>query len=497
METSRALSAPGSRRRFPALAVLLTAAALPLAGCATNAATGKSQLNFYSEAKEIEMGRQADAEITGQMGMLDDPEMQAYVSSLGMELAKKSERPNLPWSFKVMDDPMVNAFALPGGFVYVTRGILGHLSSEAELAAVLGHEIGHVTAQHSVNQMSKQQFGQGALMVGSILAPQVAAAAGDLVGQGMQMLFLKYGRDDERQSDDLGLRYMSNTGYETREMPKVFELLGAVSAKAGAGRVPAYMSSHPDPGERAVRAKKAIAERNYPPGEVGAESYVARLDGLAFGTDPRQGFFEGNAFYHPGLGFQVRFPDGWKVANEATRVAAVNPEGSAMVQLELVQVASPAVAAQQFASAEGISVIGQGSEPVNSLDAARVDFSAARQDGSQLVGREVFVSHDSRVYSLLGVGAQQAMEQNGKAIVGALGSFARITDPAKLNVQPQRIEVVRLPREMTFDEFVASYPSTADRATVALVNSVSNGATALPAGRPMKRLVGGVKSAKP
>ena len=496
METSRAHNALGFRRRIPALAILLTGAPLLLAGCATNPATGKSQLNFYSEAKEIEMGRQADAEISGQMGMLDDPEMQAYVSGIGLELAKKSERPGLPWSFKVMDDPMVNAFALPGGFVYVTRGILGHLSSEAELAAVLGHEIGHVTAQHSMNQMSKQQLGQGALMVGSILAPEVAAAAGELVGQGMQMLFLKYGRDDERQSDDLGLRYMSNTGYETREMPKVFELLGAVSAKAGAGRVPAYMSSHPDPGERAVRARKMIAERNYPQGEVGGPSYVERLDGLPFGTDPRQGFFEGNAFYHPALGFQVRFPDGWKVANEATRVAAINPEGSAMVQLELVQVQSPEVAAQQFAAAEGISVLGQGREPVSGLDAARVDFSAARQDGSQLVGREVFVAHDGRVYSLLGVGAQEAMSQNQKAIVGALGSFAKLTDPARLNVQPQRIEVVRLPREMSFDEFLSTYPSNADRATVALVNSISNGATALPAGRPMKRLVGGVTRAK-
>jgi predicted Zn-dependent protease len=306
------------------------------------------------------------------------------------------------------------------------------------------------------------------------------------------MLFLKYGRDDERQSDDLGLRYMSKSGYETREMPRVFTMLGAVSAKAGAGRVPAYLSSHPDPGDRAVRATKLIAERAYPQGEVGGPSYVDRLDGLAFGTDPRQGFFEGNAFYHPGLQFQVRFPEGWKIANEATRVAAINPESNALVQLEIVQVPSPEAAAQQFASSEGISVLGQGREKVGGLDAARVDFSAARQDGTQLVGREVFVAHGGRVFSLLGVAMQDAMAQNQDAIVGAVGSFAKLTDPARLNVQPQRIEVVHLPREMSFDEFLKSYPSNADRDTMALVNGVGDGAATLPAGRAMKRIVGGV-----
>src|SRR5262245_17333673 len=129
------------------LLLLLPALAILAAGCATNPATGKNQLNFYSEASEIEMGLKADAEISSQMSMLDDPELQAYVTRVGKEIAAKSERPGLPWTFKVMDDPMVNAFALPGGFIYVTRGILGHLSSEAELASVLGHEIGHVTAQ--------------------------------------------------------------------------------------------------------------------------------------------------------------------------------------------------------------------------------------------------------------------------------------------------------------------------------------------------------------
>jgi predicted Zn-dependent protease len=279
-------------------------------------------------------------------------------------------------------------------------------------------------------------------------------------------------------------------------MPKVFELLGAVSAKAGTGRVPAYLSSHPDPGDRAVRAAQRIAERSYPPGEVGAPSYVARLDGLVFGADPRQGFFEGNAFFHPELEFQMRFPDGWQVANETTSVVGVHPEKTAMVRLEIAQAASPEAAAREFASRDGISVLDHGRERVSGLDATRVDFSVTRQDGSQLVGRELFVAHGGRVYGLLGLGTDRPWPQNREAILGALRSFAELTDPARLNVQPQRIEIVRLPREMSFDQFLASYPSAADRETLLLVNAVRDGTAILPAGRPMKRLVGGVGGSK-
>src|SRR5687768_7895465 len=138
-----------------AIAALMVCA-LSVAGCSTNPATGKKQLAFVSEEQEIAMGREADQQVSQQLGLYDDPELQAYVSQLGKRLAADSERPNLPWTFRVVDDPIVNAFALPGGYIYVTRGLMSHLTSEAELVSVLGHEIGHVTGRHSVEQMSKQ-----------------------------------------------------------------------------------------------------------------------------------------------------------------------------------------------------------------------------------------------------------------------------------------------------------------------------------------------------
>ena len=155
------------------------AVTLSLAGCAKNPATGQRQLSFISEAQEVQLGRQAAVEAQQSIGLVQNPELQEYVSRIGLALAAKSERPELPWQFQVVDDPSPNAFALPGGFIFVTRGMLTLMTSEAELASVLGHEIGHVTARHSVNQISKQQLAQIGLGLGGILFPTVQELAGN------------------------------------------------------------------------------------------------------------------------------------------------------------------------------------------------------------------------------------------------------------------------------------------------------------------------------
>src|SRR5439155_757503 len=177
------------------------------AACATNPATGAKQLSLVSESQEIQMGREYDREVTASIGLYPDSALQRYEQQFGSRLAATSERPGLPWSFHVVDDPVVNAFALPGGFIYVTRGILAHLNSEAELAGVVGHEIGHVTARHIASRMTKQQLAQVGLVVGSIASPQLERYAG-LASSALNVLFLKYSRDDESQADHLGLRYM-------------------------------------------------------------------------------------------------------------------------------------------------------------------------------------------------------------------------------------------------------------------------------------------------
>src|SRR5512137_1763548 len=198
-----------SRTKIVALALLVAAAI----ACAVNPVTGKKEFMLYSESQEIELGKQTDAEVAATYGLYDDPALAAYVSKIGLSLAAKTQRPNLPWRFTVLDSPVVNAFAVPGGAVYVTRGILALMSSEAELAAVLGHEIGHVNARHSMSQMSKQQMAQLGLAVGSVVSKEFAKYAG-LAGTGLQVLFLKYSRDNENQADGLGVDYARAAGYD-------------------------------------------------------------------------------------------------------------------------------------------------------------------------------------------------------------------------------------------------------------------------------------------
>ncbi|HXV85129.1 MAG TPA: M48 family metallopeptidase, partial [Gemmatimonadales bacterium] len=235
---------------MPRCVSFLVLAASP--ACAVNPATGERQLMLVSEGQEIAMGREADPQISGQYGLYPDTALQGYVRALGQRLTAVSERPGLPWSFRVVDDPIINAFAVPGGFLYVTRGILAHFNSEAELVAVLGHEIGHVTARHSASQMSQQQLAQVGLVAGMVLAPRFQDFAG-VAQAGLGLMFLKFSRDDERQADELGLRYLVRARYDPREMPKVFAMLASVSQGEDGNRLPSWLSTHPDPVDRQQR----------------------------------------------------------------------------------------------------------------------------------------------------------------------------------------------------------------------------------------------------
>jgi predicted Zn-dependent protease len=213
----------------------LSAGAALVAACATNPATGKSEISLVSEGQEIEMGNQMLASARATLGVYPDSGLQRYVRSIGSGLAASSERPGLPWVFEVVEDPEVNAFAAPGGKIFVTRGILAYFGSEAELAGVLGHEIGHVTARHSARQMTREQLAGIGLIAGSIFSSTVAQNAGALQ-QGLGLLFLSYSRGDESQADELGFRYMRRLRYDPREMSNTFQTLARVGSCPGVAR---------------------------------------------------------------------------------------------------------------------------------------------------------------------------------------------------------------------------------------------------------------------
>lgn len=250
--TQRARVAPGA-----ALGLAL------LAACATNPVTGERQLALISEAQEIEIGREAAAQIPATLGLVDDEELQHYVARVGLELARQSERPELPWSFGAVDDPTPNAFALPGGFIFVTRGLLGLMNSEAQLASVLGHEIGHVTAEHIGEQMGQQLILEGVLtgLGVAVSNTQWAQVLGVGAEAGGTVYLLKFGRDQESEADELGLRYMAELNYNPLGQVQVMRILE--EAGQGASRPPEWLSTHPEPGTRIERLEKIIP-RQFP-----------------------------------------------------------------------------------------------------------------------------------------------------------------------------------------------------------------------------------------
>src|SRR5512142_2668782 len=235
--------------RGPWSRCVLTLSLSVSAACATNPATGKKEIMLVSEGQEAALGAQAAAEVPTTYGIYQDPALQSYVRSVGQQLARVSERPQLAWSFDVVDDSSVNAFALPGGHVYVTRGLLAQLESEAELAMVMGHEVGHVAARHSANQISKQQLASVGFLAGMIAVPRLQRL-GNLGQTALGVMFLKFSRDDEREADQLGLRYSGRLGYEPEQAAEAMQMLDLVSQQSGQGRMPAWLSTHPDPGGR-------------------------------------------------------------------------------------------------------------------------------------------------------------------------------------------------------------------------------------------------------
>jgi predicted Zn-dependent protease len=460
---------------------------LVLASCATNPATGKKQIMLVSEAQEIQMGQEADQEVGASMGLYEDEGLQSYLAGIGAQLAKTSERPALPWTFRVVDDASVNAFALPGGFIYVTRGLMAHVSSEAELASVVGHEIGHVTARHSVSQITKSQLASVGLVAGMIVSPQLARF-GDLAQAGMGLLFMKFSRNDESQADDLGLRYMTRQDYDPHEMVEVFNLLDRVGEASGEGRAPSWLSTHPAPENRAQRIQAEIQSQHLTGTRVVEEPYLRRLEGMVFGENPREGFFEATSFYHPELRFQLTFPRGWQTQNQKQAVAAQSPQEDAIMALTLAPGTSADQAADQFLRQQGLRAGNPQRVNVGGLPAVTAVFEAIAGD-TPVAGRVAFVDHGDKVYRILGYTPSSRFGSYDRVFSDTISSFAPLTDRRYLDVQPRRLDVVDLTQPMTVDDLRRRYNSTVSPAVLALINHVAPGAT-LPAG-PAKVVVGG------
>ena len=461
----------------------VTVALVMAGGCATNPATGRPQLALMSESQEVAMGRESARQVDATLGLYQDEGLQAYVDSIGQRLAAASERPHLPWRFAVVDDDVVNAFALPGGYLYVTRGILAHFNSEAELAAVLGHEIGHVTGRHSVEQLSRQQLASLGLGIGGALYSPIRGLSG-VLSQGLGVLFLKYGRDDEREADTLGLRYMIREGYDPTAAVDVFEMLGRKTEAAGGQQIPSWLSTHPTPADRGERLEAQIAGNPTGADRTEREAYLERINGLVYGKDPRHGYFEGERFVHPELGFGLTLPNGWQRQNLSRAVVAQHPDGAAALELTLAATDGHAAAAEAFLSQPGISRGGTRPRRISGLPAVEGLFTARTQRGS-IGGLVTFIDLGDRTYRILGMSARDDLDRFLPSFRETAASFARVTDRRLLDVEPARVELLRLDEARSIAQLKARRDSPLEIEELALLNGV-DAREVLPAGRVVK-----------
>ena len=324
------------------LSVLLLLAAL-FSGCAVNPVTGQQDIVLMSEEQEIALGRKSQQQVLQHYGVYDDQKLQAYVSDVGERLAAKSHRRDLIYRFTVLDSKEVNAFALPGGYIYITRGLLAYLNSEAELAAVLGHEIGHVTARHAVRQYTAVQLANIGATLGAIFIPGMNAAGNQLVQLFGTALLSGYGREHELEADQLGAEYMARVEYDPQSMLEVIRTLKnqevfETRAAQAEGREPhiyhGLFATHPDNDTRLQEVIGAANKyRTAATIYTGREVYLRTIDGLIFGDSPKEGILRGNTFYHPELGFALQVPLKWNVANRPEQLQITAPNGAAIMQV--------------------------------------------------------------------------------------------------------------------------------------------------------------------
>lgn len=431
--------------------------------------SGKKRAYAYSWDQEVQLGREADQQIQAAYGVYDDEALTRYVTEIGQDVLAHSDmrEPDTPqifrdteFYFRVLDSPVVNAFALPGGYIYVTRGLLAHLNNEAQLAVVLGHEIGHVAARHASQRALEQQLGQIALLGGAIAGQELldlpAQEIMNLGSTAAQILFLSYSRDDERESDNLGVEYAARAGYRAGEGAEFFNSLKRISASSGES-IPNWMSSHPDPGEREQTIQRLASEwdQRVDMTRIDQERLYAHLAAIVLGENPRQGFERDGVFYHPDLAFQFPVPEGFTLTNQPTRVTMVEEQQRAAAFFTLSDAASPREGARDLLGQQGIQSVDSGPATVSDLDAYYA-VADAEADGQTLRLLSYYVAYQGQVYQFTGYSLRSAFDTYARSFREMMTGFAPLRDETLLAIQPARADVVEAPRRDTFESFLAT-----------------------------------------
>lgn len=431
-------------------------------GCSKNPVTGKKEIIFMSQEKEIALGAESHPSIVATMGIYDDKNMQSFITEKGMAMAKISHRPDLPYKFFIVDSPVVNAFAVPGGYVYFTRGIMAHFNNEAEFAGVLGHEIGHITARHSARQQTSQIFGQVGLMAGMVLSETVRGLA-DQTQQALGLLLLSYSREHETESDKIGVEYSSKIGYDAHQMADFFGTLKKISEKGGQS-IPTFQSTHPDPGDRMNKVEKLATQyQTEHPSKynVNRDSYLRKIDGIIYGEDPKQGFVENGQFYHPALKLQFPVPSGWQYENTPAQFQMAAKDGKSMVLFTMAEGKSLDEAAQAVIKNYSLQVAENNKTTINGNPAiVMVSTQVAQTQSGQAAAATAnsiqvatwLIQYGGNIYAIHGVATAANFAANTGQFKSIAQGFKAVTDGSILNRQPDRIRIKSVQKDGTLKD---------------------------------------------
>jgi len=450
--------------------------------CAVNPVTGKRQIMLMSTAQEIELGANYDPQVIATFGEYSNDPMTQFIQSKADEMGIISHRPTLKYHVKILDSPVVNAFAVPGGYIYFTRGILAQFNNEAELIGVLGHEMGHINARHSVSQQNKKQL-RPLLLGGGMLISEKFASYAEAAMQGMQLLFLKFSRDDEREADQLGVTYTSKIGYDAHKMADFFQVLEKMSLESSHAGVPTFLSTHPDPGDRYNSVKQQAQEwqdsLKLDSWKVNADNYLHMIDGIVYGEDPRQGFVETNTFYHPGMKFKFTIPDGWELENQPMQVVMAPNDGKALMVFSMTTGNSFSEAIQS--TLEGLDLkpeenrtITVNGMPVNVTLSKQViqDQNTGQQNTNMVLS--FFIDYNKNYYVFHGLTSEADYITYSPMFEKSMHTFSELTNPVILNKKPAKILIKRVQSPGTLADAFKYYGISPDRMEeLALLNNLS------------------------
>lgn len=458
-----------------------------LASCATNPAREKKFVEPAADGLEELWGRQADEQLRGWYGDFPDARIQAYVESVARPLAAASQRPDLPWKFRLLDEEQINALALPGGSVYLTRGLLAHLNSEAELAAVLAHQIGHVTGRHwgkAQSSLRSFAFGPGPL---AALSSSLRLGA-DGLAEASYLLSLGFGPEQEAEADILGLRCIAKKGFDPDEMLDVLWMLDGASSEKDERLIPNWTFTHQTPGNRVTAIKSEFRALGGKGRRVGRPEFLRRLNGLVYGPDPRRGFFKSQVFFRPDLAFKISFPEGWSTQVERRSAAAAPAAEDAVVQVVLSRGELDAAAAA-FSAHEHVRAGGLVRRQIGGFEVVSVEFEITDPKDRALQGVSTFFASAGTTLQLIAYAPPARYDVYRPLFEEVLLSLEPVRDASILSVAPLRLKIETLRTRGTISALARGWKSPVKAETLALINEKTL-TQSLAAGSQVKRVVG-------